>query len=143
MNADEFLTLIVRIFRKKRIPFIIHGATAMGLHGYRRMTEDLDVIVSASEKKVIGIFEKEGFTKVRSQMTEDGMVHRLSYDVWYLDIFIESNKRSWLGLRSRADKVKWGRYKVLVISKKDLIKRKLKRGSHKDHMDVHVLKHMK
>jgi len=143
MRPEEFVSLVIDILRSKRVDFLIHGAIAMGLYGYNRTTEDLDIIISTSDRKLIDVLKEKGFRKVKTQMTEDGMVHKLAFDDWYLDIFLEEGRVKWLGLKARAKNVKWGKYTVRVISKKDLIRFKARRGSLRDLMDIHVLKHMK
>jgi len=143
MRSDEFVTKVIEILRSKRVDFLIHGAIAMGLYGYNRATEDLDIIISTGDKKVLAVLKEKGFLSVKAQMTEDGMVQKLSYDNWYLDVFLEEGRAKWLGLKARAKKVKWGRYTVKVISKKDLIKFKERRASLKDLLDIHVLKNMR
>jgi hypothetical protein len=143
MRSDEFVTKVIEILRSKRVDFLIHGAIAMGLYGYNRATEDLDIIISTGDRKVLDALSKKGFRDIKVQMTEEGMVHKLAYNSWYLDIFLEDGRAKWLGLKARAKKVKWGKYTVKVISKKDLIKFKERRASFKDMLDIHVLKNMR
>jgi len=143
MRSDEFVTKVLDILRSKRVDFLFHGAIAMGLYGYTRTTEDLDVILSTSDRKIVDALNEKGFHMTKVQKTEEGTVHKLAYDNWFLDILLEEGRAKWLGLKARAKKVKWGRYTVKVISKKDLIKFKERRCSLKDLMDLHVLKNMR
>jgi len=143
MRSDEFVSFVIDILHSRHVDFLVHGAIAMGLYGYNRATEDLNIMISTGDRKLVNILKEKGFREVKIQMTEEGMVHKLAYDDWFLDIFLEEGRAKWLGLRARAKKVKWGKYTIKVISKKDLIKFKERRASIKDLMDIHVLKHMK
>ena len=139
MNITEFVTKVIGLLKTNRVDFIIHGAIALGIHGFTRATQDLDVIIITPHKKIERILVENGFTKLVVKMTEKGLMCRYALDDWVLDIFVEGRRLEWMRLKKNSFKTKWYNYPVKVISKKDLITNKKKRGSPKDLLDIHML----
>ena len=141
MNINQFVTKVIDILKTNRIDFIIHGAIAVGIYGFTRATQDLDVIIITPHDKVERILVKNGFMKLAVRMTESGLMSRYKLDNWVLDIFVEGRRLEWMRLKRNAFKTKWHDYPVKVISKKDLIANKKKRASSKDILDIHMLEY--
>ena len=141
MNITEFVTKVIGLLKKNKIDFIIHGAIALGIHGFTRATQDLDVIIITPHEKIEHILVENGFTKLVVKMTEKGLMARYKLDDWVLDIFVEGRRLEWIRLKKNSLKTKWYDYPVKVISKKDLIVNKKKRASSKDLLDIHMLEY--
>jgi hypothetical protein len=141
MNIDEFVTKVIAVLKANRIDFLIHGAVAVGIYGFTRATQDLDIIIITPHEKIEKVLVKNGFTKLVVKMTESGLISRYQLGDWVLDIFVEERRIEWAGLKRRAFKTKWHDYTVKVISKKDLIANKKKRASSKDLLDIHMLEY--
>lgn len=47
-NIDHALEAAIKLLDEERIPYCLVGAMALNLHGYRRFTEDIDLLVTAS-----------------------------------------------------------------------------------------------
>jgi hypothetical protein len=140
---NEFIESTLGILKHHRVDFIVHGAIAMGVHGYPRNTRDLDVIVIASSDEIIEILNQYGFRKTKFQMTDTGLVYRFTLGNWLLDVFIEDNWREWRRIKRNSFITTLYGHRVRIISKNDLINRKLRRASFKDLADVHALRYMK
>jgi len=141
MNITEFVTKVIGLLKKNKVDFIIHGAIALGIHGFTRATQDLDVIIITPHEKIEHILVENGFTKLAVKMTEKGLMARYKLDDWVLDIFVEGRRLEWLRLKKNSLRTKWFDYPVKVISKKDLITNKKKRASSKDLLDIHMLEY--
>ena len=141
MNIDEFVTNVISILKTSQIDFLIHGAVAVGIYGFTRATQDLDIIIITPQEKIEKVLVKKGFTKLVVKMTESGLISRYKLGDWVLDIFVEGRRMEWIKLKRRAFKTKWHDYEVKVISKKDLITNKKKRASSKDLLDIHMLEY--
>jgi hypothetical protein len=141
MNIDEFVTKVISVLKANRIDFLIHGAVAVGIYGFTRATQDLDIILITPQEKIEKVLIKNGFMKIVVKMTESGLISRYKFGDWVLDIFVEDRRIEWARLKRRAFKTKWHDYDVKVISKKDLIANKKKRASSKDLLDIHMLEY--
>jgi len=143
MNMSEFIERVLGILKHRRVNFVVHGAVAMGIHGYSRATRDLDIIVITPGNEIIDILTQYGFRVFKPQWTDTGLIYRFSLDNWLLDVFVEGDWGEWRRIKQASLTTTLYGHRVKVISKHDLIKRKLMRASFKDLADVHALRYMK
>lgn len=130
-NAIDILT---KLFEENNIDFIIVGGTASFIHGYNRTTEDIDIIVSSSDKNKI---EKlpVGYVKELSK----GSFRKFKiHDVksLYLEIIYTGDT---FGNKQIPELNKFNRKGKHLISLKDLIIMKLEAGRFQDIADVSKL----
>ncbi len=115
------------------VPFVLHGALAMASYGYERATGDIDLLVPERAARAIrGAMAAIGAAERRRvPLGEQHLQFNLSG--WILDFFREADFE---GIAARAERREFGGRWVLVISRNDLIERKLARGSALDVSDV-------
>lgn len=128
-----------------KIDWAFVGGIAVGIYGFIRATEDIDIIVKEHDLQEIDrILEKNGFVINESPLVfQDGFkcFRRLKFDnndsFFILDILVHP-EFSETYLRN---KIEGGisSTKSFVISKKDLIEMKLKANRPKDRIDIESL----
>ena len=122
------------------------GGIAVGIYGFVRATEDIDIIIKESDLiEIDKILEKNGFLINESpNIFLDGFkcFRRLKFDqdnsFFMLDILVHSE----LSEKYLKNKIegKISTIKSYVISKNDLIAMKQKANRPKDHIDIESLK---
>lgn len=133
------LTSTVRALRRRRVPFLLHGAWALAAYGYARATEDFDFIVSidkANVRRLERAMDDLGAFRLKPAARTHVMYNALG---WRLDFFLEPSKR-FAGLRRRSTRRRFLRMVLPIVSREDLIRRKLARGSLQDRADVERLR---
>ncbi len=157
MSNDIEATLL--LLAREKIRFLIVGGVAVVLHGYLRLTADLDIVLELSAENVdraVGILEREGFeprapirlsefanSESRGRWVKDKNMQVLS--LWSrsrpgfeLDIFVEEPfefEQVW----SRASTVVVQDQAIALISVPDLIAMKRAAGRARDLEDVEAL----
>ena len=138
-TPEKVLTATVKSLRRHRVPFLVHGAWALAAYGYARATDDFDFLAVLDDGSLRGL---------ESAMRELGALplrpfsrtHRMySASGWRLDFFLEPPKR-FAALLRRSVRRRFLRMILPVISKADLIRRKLARGTLQDRADVERLR---
>ncbi len=136
---EQVLTATVRSLRRHRVPFLVHGAWALAAYGYARATDDFDFLVvldTAAVRRLDRAMENLGaFPLQPSSRTH------LTYNAfgWRLDFFLEPPKR-FTALLGRSVRRRFLKMILPVISREDLIRRKLARGTLQDRADVDRLR---
>ena len=138
-TPEEVIAATVRALRRRRVPFLVHGAWALAAYGYARATDDFDFLVVLDEDAVDRL-ERAMADLHAVALTPASRTHRM-YDAlgWRLDFFLEPPKR-FAALRARASRRRFLRLVLPVISRQDLIRRKLTRGTLQDRADVERLR---
>ena len=132
-TLQEVYDYAVDALERRGVPFVLHGALAMSSYGYERATGDIDLLVP-----------ERSTTAIRAAMAEIGAVSRrkvprgerhmqFNLSGWILDFFRDADFE---GLAERAERKRFAGRWILVISKGDLIQRKLARGTALDVSDV-------
>jgi hypothetical protein len=138
-TPEEVLTATVRSLRRHRVPFLVHGAWALAAYGYARATNDFEFLA---------VLDNGALRRLESAMQGPGAFlsrpsprKHLAYNAsgWHLDFFLEPPKR-FAALKRRSVRRRFLRMVLPVISRPDLIRRKLARGTLQDRADVERLR---
>ena len=117
---------------------VLHGSIAMGIYGAARDSMDVDFIAACPVLGKSGIKAKmvaEGYAETQTMFVDDGLVRRFRKGSWRVDIF-ETDYLSFLVLKLRASSRIVRGVRMMVISIRDLIRRKRKRSSPQDVADI-------
>lgn len=150
---------IFRSLNKEKVKYLVVGGVAVNLHGYKRFTDDLDLLL---------LLEQENLEKMSRVMKRLGYIERLPVSIkdlenskqvkkWLkeknmkafsffpptgnplmIDIIIEESLKFEKLLKNMICR-KFGNIPVFAISIQDLIKMKRKAGRHKDLDDLEYL----
>ena len=140
-TPETVLAATVRALRRRRVPFLVHGAWALAAYGYARATEDFAFLVSIEATHVrrleqamedLGAFRLKPAARTHVMYNASG---------WRQDFSLETPKR-FAALRRRSSRRRFLRMTLPVISRQDLIRRKLARGTLQDRADVERLRGM-
>jgi len=138
-TPEKVLASTVGALRRRRVPFLVHGAWALAAYGHPRATDDFDFLVSVDATHV---------RRLERAMADLGAIRlkpaartHVMYDAlgWRLDFFLEPPTR-FAALRRRSSRRRFLRMVLPVISRRDLIRRKLARGTLQDRADVEKLR---
>jgi len=135
MSMREVYLAVADALKRQSVRFVLHGAIAMAVHGYSRATGDIDFLVPE---------DLPSASAIRRAMAEIGAAPRrkvprgarhmqFNLSSWILDFFRDSDFE---GIAGRAKEMEYRGRWVLVISRNDLVERKLARGSALDVSDV-------
>jgi hypothetical protein len=129
----------VAALRRRRVPFLIDGSWALAAYGSPRATDSFDFLVSVEATHVRRL-ERAMADLGGIPLKPEARTH-VMYNAfgWRLDFFLEPPKR-FAALRRRASRRRFLRMVLPVISRQDLIRRKLARGSLQDRADVERLR---
>lgn len=158
-----FYERILRELQRQKVRYLLIGGVAVNLHGYDRITGDLDIIISMTDtniKKFIAVAKKLGLKPRIPVKIEDFAVTRLRRE-WikeknmraflvanpgnpaeHLDIVIEHPVNFSQAYRRR-EKIKSGGLKMPLIAVEDLIKMKAHAGRERDLTDIKALTRIK
>ena len=136
---EQVLGLTVRTLRRYRISFLVHGTWALAAHGYARAAEDFEFLL-ARDAPVLRRLERAMADMGSVQVKPISRTH-VMYDAlgWRLDFFLEPPNR-FAALRRRSARRRFLRMVLPVISRQDLIRRKLAQGTLQDRADVERLR---
>ncbi len=149
-TPEEVFRETVDGLRARRIPFLLHGAWAMGAYGFVRGTTDIDFLIPANERSVRGLYDlmarlpgvpvrpgprtaDQALERFRRGTATARLMRFLSASGWMLDFFADGD---FARLRARSRKHGVAGRIVPVIAPRDLYVRKAQRGSHKDLIDM-------
>ena len=138
-TPEKVLASTVRALRRRRVSFLVHGAWALAAYGHPRATDDFDFLVSVEATHVRRL-ERAMADLGAFRLKPVARTH-VMYDAfgWRLDFFLEPPK-IFAALRRRSSRRRFLRMVLPVISRQDLIRRKLARGSLQDRADVERLR---
>lgn len=130
-NAIDILT---KLFEENNIDFIIVGGTASFIYGYNRTTEDIDIIVSSSDKDKIKNLPISYVKELSKGSFRKFKIHDVKS--LYLEIIYTGDT---FGDSKVPELNKFTRKGKHLISLKDLIVMKLDAGRFQDIADVSKL----
>ena len=138
MNFEELLSMLSR----EQVKFIVVGGVACALNGFVRATDDLDILIEASDKNIKHILKiLKGWGKGYADELEvadfpvSAGAIRIIED-FPLDIFTMLNEKSYDELLTECDISGHGIY---YLNRKALIEIKKKSLREKDRIDVLAL----
>jgi hypothetical protein len=133
------------------VRFVILGGVAVTLHGYVRLTEDVDILLESSPANIQRFLDSladygEGFARELSQedfTDEEGAIRIVEEtELSQIDVFTRMSGLRYLDLRTDASILSLQGHQIPYASKAALIR--LKSGSvrEKDQFDVAALKQL-
>ncbi len=142
LNGDfkEFLELLI----DQPVKFLLVGAQALAVHGRPRFTGDLDVWIERSHDNALRLvmaLDKFGFGGLDPQpFTEFDRLATLGREPVRIDIFTHIPGPPFADAYTRKVLVPFGKRKLPVLSKQDLIETKEASGRPRDLLDLELLK---
>ena len=150
---------IIKIFEKYKVDYVIIGGIAVNIHGFTRMTGDLDLLINFSPKnknKFVKAIKELGFyprvpikiddlfdkRKRESWIKEKGakvinFIHP-SIPFFQIDVLLEKDFNKYKRIR-----INFKGLDIWVISREDLIKMKKEAGRKIDLADIEALEDKK
>ncbi len=139
---------LVRALLDARVKFAVAGGLAVGLHGFLRMTKDIDLLVREGElEKIREILKCAGYRENSQQVNFQNSGLRLCRfwrrlpdmeELLMVDVLVAESAGTSRILR-RARPMRYANLKVPVVSRADLIEMKQLRGSKLDEADIEKL----
>ena len=137
---------VVTALRKRKVPFMLHGAWALAAYGYERATMDVDFLVPRDEKTLSAVFDimkelraipiRGGPQNAEQALARHSRHVQFYLFGWEVDFFPDPD---FAKLAKRKGRRKVGDHVVPIIAAKDLKARKLERGMDQDIVDVRRL----
>ncbi len=159
-----FYEQVFRKLNRKKVRYLIVGGIAVNLHGFPRVTGDLDIMLDLNDGKSVNGFVEVvkvlGFkpkipvkvddfailSKRKSWIEEKNMkvfsVYNPSQEIEHIDVLVKNLIDFDKAYKSR-EIIDVGNLKVSVISIDDLIKLKKVAGRKRDEIDIAALKEIK
>ena len=159
-----FYEQVFKKLNKKKVRYLVVGGIAVNLHGFPRVTGDLDIMLDLNDGKSVNGFVEVikvlGFkpkipvqvddfaipSKRKSWIEEKNMkvfsVYNPSQEIEHIDVLIENLIDFDKAYKTR-EIVNAGNLKVPVVSIDDLIKLKKISGRKRDEIDIAALKEIK
>ena len=148
MMEPTFEKLLVRL-AKAEIRFVLVGGIAVTLHGYVRLTEDVDILIENTQENIRAFLDVmagygKGFSRGLSEedfTDEEGAIRIVEVtEGSQIDVFTMMSGHSYDDFAENAEVFEPHGYKILYASKQDLISLKNKSLREKDRLDVMALK---
>ncbi|MCP5534634.1 MAG: hypothetical protein H7A51_00180 [Akkermansiaceae bacterium] len=142
-----FEKLLARL-AEANVRFILVGGIAVTLHGYVRLTEDVDILIDNTPENIQAFLDTmsgygEGFARglgIADFDDEEGAIRIVeTVEASQIDVFTVMSERKYEDLKKNADVFKLKEYHILYASKQDLISLKSKSLREKDRLDVMAL----
>ena len=140
-TLDKVYLKLIGLLEKVKPVYMIIGGLAVGLLGEARMTQDIDVVISISEKDIPRLLQeakRRGFTfsskKVKHDIKLTGYF-RLNYGLFHIDFIIGSMPFE-MSAFARRKKIKLFGKPAYFPSAEDLVLFKLISGREKDILDI-------
>ena len=146
----SFEKLLVRL-ADADVKFVLVGGVAVTLHGYVRLTEDVDIIIAGDSANITKLLHSlstygEGFARELSPADftdEEGAIRIVEEtESCQVDIFTRMSGLKYDDLISDADRFEVAGHTVLLASKAALIRLKESSVRDKDRLDAAALKRL-
>ena len=158
-----FYETILRELAKRKIKYLVVGGVAVNLHGYPRLTGDLDIVLSFEAANVgrfgellkdlgwlprvpVSLMDLADAKKRKGWLQEKGMkvfsVYNPKVSMEVLDVLTDPGVDYSL-LKKHSMLVPYKKFKVRVASLDDLIFMKKKAARNKDLLDIQALNELK
>lgn len=145
-----FEKLLARL-AKAKIKFVLVGGIAVTLHGYVRLTEDVDILLGNSSDNIRAFLDTmagygEGYANklsVEDFTDEEGAIRIVEVaENSQIDVFTVLSGNYYPDLAKNAETFELGTHPILYASKQDLIRLKSSSLREKDQLDVMALKQL-
>ncbi|MEP6810737.1 MAG: hypothetical protein ABI992_10870 [Chthoniobacterales bacterium] len=146
----SFEKLLV-LLAKSDLRFIVVGGVAVTIQGYVRLTEDIDLLVDATEGNLACLLQTlaaygEGFARELSAADftdEEGAIRIVEEtEQMQIDVFTVMRGRRFAEVLADADRFEAGGFSIAVASKRSLIGWKEQSQREKDHLDAIALRRL-
>lgn len=146
----SFEKLLVRL-AEAGVEFVVVGGVAVTLHGYVRLTEDVDILIRRTSENIMRILDSlaaygEGFAR---ELTlddfgdEEGAIRIVEEtEQSQIDIFTRMSGLRFEDVVTDADTFAIGRRKILYASKATLLRLKESSTREKDRLDAAALRQL-
>lgn len=133
------------------VRFVVVGGVAVTLHGYVRLTEDVDILIERTEENVerlLGVLANygEGFARELSFedfSDEEGAIRVVEEsEMSQIDIFTRMSGLRYVDLAADAETLELKNRKIPYASKSSLIRLKGESVREKDQLDVAALEQL-
>jgi len=137
----DFLTLL----QKHKVKFLVCGGHAVGFYGYPRLTMDFDLLIAPSKEnaeRMIKVLNEFGFGKsgiTEAAFLKEGTAVTLGAQPNQIDLLTSVSQVPTNEIFKNAQKGQLEDFKLLYISKNDLIECKKAAGRLKDLADIEEL----
>lgn len=148
MMEPTFEKLLV-LLAEGEVKFVLVGGVAVTLHGYVRLTEDVDILVEASDENIARLLESladygEGHARELSLSDfgdEEGAIRIVEEtEMGQVDVFTRMQGLRFEDLNADAETFAVGGQAIRFASKRSLILLKESSEREKDRLDVLALK---
>ena len=144
-DFNDFIELLI----KYDVEFLICGGHAVGYYGYPRLTMDFDLLINPNEVnagQIMKALDEFGFGQAginKDAFLQDGTAITLGVQPNQIDLLTSVSTQPTEEVFQNATKGKLEEFKLLYISKEDLIRAKKEAGRAKDIADVEELEKIK
>ncbi|HPJ95821.1 MAG TPA: nucleotidyltransferase family protein [Syntrophales bacterium] len=151
MNIFEEFKKLVGEFEKQGVSYALVGGVAMAFYTEPRFTQDIDLLIAAGDfEKVKGILEKDGYLAAAPPWTFRNVaieLHRFlkvvtPEDDLLIDILVAKDEEV-AKIIQEALEAESEEGRVMLATKKDLIRLKRARNSKQDQVDIEKLENEK
>ncbi len=151
MNIFEEFKKLVGEFEKQGVSYALVGGVAMAFYTEPRFTQDIDLLIAAGDfEKVKGILEKDGYLATAPPWTFRNVaieLHRFlkvvtPEDDLLIDILVAKDEEV-AKIIQEALEAESEEGRVMLATKKDLIRLKRARNSKQDQVDIEKLENEK
>lgn len=124
MLFSDLYVEVTAALERRAIDFLVAGGVAVGLHGIRRSTDDLDLVIDAERRAdAIAALEELGFTSLRQMEGFSNHARRGAGDQRVDLLYVRSSTRT--QLFERAVRVEYGGRSYPVVDPHHLCAMKL------------------
>ena len=133
----------IRLLNANEVRYLLVGGWAVGLHGYPRMTKDMDFLIAIDPQNLRrmtkALSDFGGPTAEAGQLSKPGSVFRMGSPPLQIDIINQATGIVFDECYRRRSLVRVGDVEVAVISKEDLVRNKRASGRTQDQADAEKL----
>ena len=145
MEINQDFKDLLALFNEQEVDYIIVGGYALAFHGAPRFTGDIDLWIRPTVENAENIIQALvdfGFGSLgidTQDLTKDDQVVQLGYPPVRVDLMTTIDGISFDSAFSSSIETYYGKIKVKMITKDDLIKNKKAVGRYKDLADIEAL----
>lgn len=122
--TNEFITRITNLLSLNSVEYVITGGVASILHGNKKETFDLDILVTVSEKNIVAIenfiYQLTGLQKKLERDKITSQITRVSSFPFSVDILPRLDGLKTDNIFKNMNLIPWEGFLIPVISQKDL-----------------------
>jgi len=146
VNVEKDFEKFFALLNRYNVRYCVIGAYAVAFHAMPRATGDMDIVIEpnlANARKVIQVLKAFGFKSLKIQerdLCKKDQIIPLGYPPVRIDLLTTISGVDFSQIWKHRKINQYGRQKVWVMGKKELVANKLASGRPKDMWDLQVLK---